>query len=246
MADVRGRVAVVTGAASGMGRATAEALAADGAKVALLGRKLDGLKKVADSIIATGGQALALAADVAELDTLHDAASQIHEAFGRVDLLVNAAGTLQAGPFATQNVDEWRTMIDTNYIGVLQATHVFLPTILDGGGDIVVISSDAGRKVLENYAVYSSTKWAVIGWAEALRFELANSDVRVALVEPGLTNSGQFDGLKNKEVQVDLRHQVETLSPLQPRDVAEAIVFAVSRPRYVSINEIWMTATKGK
>jgi len=237
---------VVTGAASGMGRATAEALAAGGAKVALLGRNLDGLQKVVDGMTAAGGYARAAVADVADLDALREAASQIHEAFGRVDLLVNAAGTLQAGPFATQDVDEWRTMIDTNYIGVLQTTHVFLPTILKGGGDIVVVSSDAGRKVLENYAVYSSTKWAVIGWAEALRFELADSDVRVAIVEPGLTDSGQFDGLKNKEVQADLRRQVQTLSPLQPRDVAEAIVFAVSRPRYVSINEIWMKATKEK
>jgi NADP-dependent 3-hydroxy acid dehydrogenase YdfG len=231
-----GRVCVVTGASSGIGEATARAFAAGGAQVALLARRQERVQALAQEL---GDAGLPLEADVRDLDALRAAAEQIGERFGRVDCLVNNAGVMMNSPFRAGLVDEWRTMVETNLLGMLYATHVFVDALCDGGGDIVNISSVAGRKARAPSGVYAATKHGVAGWSDGLRQELLELDVRVICVEPGAAATELTDHITHEETRratAELyRGGIEILSP---EDVASLIAYAVTAPERVSINEV--------
>jgi NADP-dependent 3-hydroxy acid dehydrogenase YdfG len=182
-----GRVAVVTGASSGIGAATARALAAGGAKVALLARRRDRLDALADEL---GSHALALTADVETTDGLADAADAVAARLGRADLLVANAGIMQPVAFERLTEGDWRRELDVNVSGVLATIHAFLPALLaaakDGTADVVTTSSIAARVRFPGYAVYGATKAAVTALAEGLRVDLSPRGVRVTNIEPGL------------------------------------------------------------
>jgi len=234
--DLKGRVCVVTGASSGIGEATARAFAARGAGVALLARRTDRVQEIADEL---GDSALPLQADVRDLDALREAATQIRERFGRVDCLVNNAGVMLNSPFRAGLVDEWRTMVETNLLGVLYATHAFVDDLCDGGGDVVNISSVAGRKARPASNVYASTKHAVTGWSDALRQELLEFDVRVICVEPGAAATELTDHISHEQTREETAAlYTGGLEILTPEDVASLIAYAVSAPQRVSINEV--------
>jgi NADP-dependent 3-hydroxy acid dehydrogenase YdfG len=177
----QGRVAVITGASSGIGAATARALAADGYRVALLARRVDRITAFADEL---GNGAIAIEADVTDRDALLAAADRVQQEFGGADVLVNNAGVMLLGPFSSDQREDYRRMIEVNLLGAITTTEVFLDQLKSGGGDLVNISSVAGRTARSGNGVYAATKWGLNGWSESLRQELL-PDVRVTVIEPG-------------------------------------------------------------
>lgn len=228
-----GRVAVITGASSGIGAATARALHAGGYRVALLARRTERIGELAAEL---GGRAMAIPADVTDRDSLLMAAAQVQDRWGGADVLVNNAGVMLLGPFSSAQREDYRKMIEVNLLGAITATEVFLPQLTDGPGDIVNISSVAGRTARPTNGVYAATKWAINGWSESLRQELLPT-VRVTLIEPGVVAT---------ELPTHITHQdtKETVGRLydqatvSPQDVAEIIAFVLARPRHLAINEI--------
>ena len=239
--NLDGRVAVITGASSGIGEATARALAQAGAAVALLARREDRVQALADEL--GEGRALAVRADVTDEASLRAAAERVAE-LGRVDILVNNAGQMLLSEFAAGKVDEWRAMIDINLTGALVTTHVFLDQLRDGGGDSVNISSVAGRKSRPTGAVYSATKWGIGGWSEGLRQEVQDDGVRVIVVEPGAVRTELADHISDPDINEATRGMWDTVEAMVPEDIAEVIAFAVTRPPHVALNEILIRPTR--
>jgi len=244
VAGLAGRVAVVTGASSGIGAATARALAAEGAAVALLARRADRVAGLAEDIGTAGGRALALSGDVTDEPGLTAAAERVAGELGRVDCVVANAGLMLLSPFAAGRIDEWRRMVDTNLLGVLLTAHAFLPALREGGGDVVAVSSVAGRKARPTSSVYSATKWALGGWAEALRQELLDDGVRVTLVEPGAVRTELTDHISDPAIREASAARYEAVDALHADDVARAVVYAVSQPPRVSVNELLVRPTR--
>jgi NADP-dependent 3-hydroxy acid dehydrogenase YdfG len=237
--DTTGRVAVITGASSGIGEATARALAAGGYRVALLARRLDRIETLADEL---GDGAVAIKADVTDRDSILAAAERVKAELGRVDVLVNNAGVMLLGPFSAELSGDYRRMIETNLLGAITTTEVFLEQLVsDGGGDLINLSSVAGRTARPGNAVYAATKWGVNGWSESLRQQL-QPDVRVIVIEPGAVATELTDHITDPETKAAAELMYEQTS-IAPQDIAEIIAFAVSRPRGVSLNEILVRPT---
>jgi NADP-dependent 3-hydroxy acid dehydrogenase YdfG len=228
------KVAVVTGASSGIGAATARALAADGYRAALLGRRLDRITTLADEL---GHGSIAIGADVTDRASIVAAADRVRQELGTAGVLVNNAGVMLLGPFGSAQRADYRQMIEVNLLGAITATEVFLDQLKDGGGgDIINISSVAGRTARSGNGVYAATKWGINGWSESLRQELLPG-IRVTLIEPGVVATE----LPNHITHADTRHGVQQLydkAEVTAEDVAEIIAFILSRPRRLSINEI--------
>ncbi len=233
-----GPVAVVTGASSGIGAASAHALAAHGYRLALLARRVDRLEALAADL---GAGAVAIAADVTDRDAMVAAAEQIATDFGRAEVLINNAGVMLLGPFGTEQRVEARRMVEVNLLGAMTATEVFLPQLRDGGGDLVNISSVAGRTARAGNAAYAATKWGMNGWSEALRQEL-QPDIRVTVIEPGAVATELTDHITDPAVKDTTEQFYEQLA-IQPSDVADVIAFAVTRPRRMTLNEILLRPT---
>lgn len=229
----RGRIAVVTGASSGIGAATARALAADGHRVALLARRADRIAALAKEL---DNGSIAIEADVTDRAALVAAAERVQQELGGADVLVNNAGVMLLGPFGPEQRDDYRQMIEVNLLGAITATEVFLDQLKNGGGDIVNISSVAGRTARPGNGVYAATKWGINGWSESLRRELL-PEVRVTLIEPGAVATE----LPNHITHADTKQGVEALYSqieVTAEDIAEVIAFAVGRPRRMAIHEI--------
>jgi NADP-dependent 3-hydroxy acid dehydrogenase YdfG len=228
------RVAVITGASSGIGAATARALAADGYRVALLARRVDRIQALAGEI---GGGAVAIPADVTDRDALVAAAQRVRDELGAADVLVNNAGVMLLAPFGPDQREDYRRMIEVNLLGAITATEVFLDQLkLGGAGDIVNISSVAGRTARPTNGVYAATKFGLNGWSDSLRQELL-PDIRVTVVEPGAVTTELVEHLTHEETKRGVE-QLYATSAITADDIAEIIAFAVSRPRRVALNEI--------
>lgn len=243
--------AVVTGASSGIGEATARALAARGAKVAVVARRADRLADLAGKISASGGTALPLAADITDPGQASDAISTAASAFGhdRIDILVNNAGVMLLGPAAIATMADWQRMVDLNLTALLTCTHAALPYLLRAAesgprrvADLVNISSVAGRTVRPASNVYAATKHAVGAFSESLRQEFTRRHLRVSLVEPGAVDTELRDHLR-PEVRAAQEKRFEGLERLVAGDIADAITFIVTRPRHVAVNEILVRPT---
>lgn len=231
-------VAVITGASSGIGEATARALSAQGYRIALLARRADRLDALAAEL---SNGSIAVTADVTDEDSLRRAARRVRDELWRLDLLVNNAGLMLLGPFAPDRVGEVRRMVEVNLLGAMNTTAAFLEQLRDGGGDLVNISSVAGRTARAGNAGYAATKWGMNGWSEALRQEL-QPDVRVIVIEPGAVATELTDHITDptaKHVSEQFYDQVA----IRAQDIADIIAFAVSRPRTVSLNEILVRPT---
>jgi NADP-dependent 3-hydroxy acid dehydrogenase YdfG len=237
--NTNGRVAVITGASSGIGEATARALAVDGHRVALLARRVDRIETLADEL---GEGAIAIEADVTDRGSILAAAERVQAELGRVDVLVNNAGVMLLGPFSAELSGDYRRMIETNLLGAITTTEVFLERLIaDGGGDLVNLSSVAGRTARPGNAVYAATKWGLGGWSESLRQQL-QPDVRVIVIEPGAVATELTDHITHRETKA-AAEQMYAQRSIAPQDIAEIIAFAVSRPRGVSLNEILVRPT---
>ena len=247
---LEGTVALVTGASSGIGRASAQALAAEGARVAVVARRKDRLEELVAGIEAAGGEALAIEADLGVEQDAVGAVARTVEHFGRLDTVLNNAGLMLLGPTATASTADWRRMVDVNVMGLLYCAHAALPHLLaaaeDGPrrvADLVNVSSIGGRTTRPGSQVYNATKWGVVGLSESMRQELAGRHVRVSVVEPGPVRTELADA-NRPEIRAQILGRQEGVEVLDPQDVAEAIVFLVTRPRHVNINEIMVRPTE--
>ena len=242
--DTNGRVAVITGASSGIGEATARALSADGLRLALLARRAEKIESLAQELSASGPEAIAIEADVTDRESLERAAQRVKEELGGADVLVNNAGQMLLAPFSSDQAEETRRMIETNLIGAMAATDLFLDQLRDGGaGDLVNISSVAGRTARAGASVYNATKWGLNGWSEALRQELL-PDVRVIVIEPGAVATELTDHITHAGSKQAAERMYNDVEAISAEDVAEVIAFAVSRPRRVALNEILIRPSK--
>lgn len=239
MNRLNGKVAVVTGASSGIGEATAEALAAEGATVVVAARREDRLDHLVEMINGNGGEALAVACDVTDEEEAHGLIRRAKEEFGRVDILVNNAGVMQLSEIEKGLSDEWRTMFDVNVMGLLYVTEAAIQVMKEqASGHLVNISSLASRGTRPALGVYSGTKTAVNAISEALRQELLEDNIRVTMVEPGAVETELPEHITDEEAREGISNLLSGLDPLQPEDIASAIIYCVSQPQRVSINEI--------
>ncbi|MFE4627414.1 SDR family NAD(P)-dependent oxidoreductase [Streptomyces mirabilis] len=245
-----GTVALVTGASSGIGAATARRLAEDGASVALVARRKGRLDGVAAEIEKAGGTPLVVEADITDRTQAEAAVQQAVELFGRLDTLVNNAGLMLLGPVVGADVDEWERMLAVNVQGLLHTTHAALPHLLKAAeagprkvADIVNISSIAGRVAWNGYGVYKLTKFGVNGFTESLRQEVTQRHVRVGVLEPGGVDT-ELGSHNNPEIQgAMIAPFYETTEVLTPDDIADGVAYMVTRPRHASIGELWIMPT---
>jgi NADP-dependent 3-hydroxy acid dehydrogenase YdfG len=231
------RVAVITGASSGIGEATARALAASGFRLALLARRADRLQALAEEL---GNGAIAIQADVTDRGSLVAAADRVEAELGGADVLVNNAGLMLLAPFTADGHTDHRRMVEANLLGAMTVTEVFLDQLRDGG-DLVNLSSVAGRTARPGNAVYAATKWGVNGWSESLRQEL-QPDIRVMVIEPGAVATELTDHITHPGAKQAAEQMYEQLA-ITADDIAEVIAFAITRPRRMTLNEILVRPT---
>jgi NADP-dependent 3-hydroxy acid dehydrogenase YdfG len=244
MAPLEGKVAAITGASSGIGEATAVALAQAGARVSLAARRADRLEALVEQI--GSDRALAIETDVADEEQARRFIQRTKEELGSVDVLVNNAGVMLLGLLLMQESSDWRRMVEVNQLGLLYCSHEALKVMSEqGGGHIINVSSVAGRIAALGSAVYNMTKWGVTGFSEALRQEGVHVNVRVTCVEPGFVDT-ELQGHNTNPMVVDatekMREEIGTV--LEARDIAQAILYAVSQPEHVNVNEVLVRPTR--
>ena len=232
------RLAVITGASSGIGAATARTLHRSGYQVALLARRADRITQLAQEL---GEGAIAIRADVTNRESLVAAADLVKTKSGGVNVLVNNAGVMLLGPFSPRQREDYRRMIEVNLLGAITTTEVFLPQLTEGPGDIINISSVAGRTARSGNGVYAATKWGMNGWSESLRQELLPT-VRVTLIEPGVVDTELPTHITHSETK-EVVQSLYGKATVTPEDVAEVIVFVLTRPRHLAINEVLLRPT---
>ncbi len=238
------RVALVTGASSGIGEATALSLAAEGAKVVASARRKDRLDELVAKIRAAGGEARALVADFGDENDAARAVRETEAAYGRLDILINNAGVMYLEPVIDADLGRWRRMLELNVLGLIATSQAALPGMRQRrDGHIVNVSSTAGRVANPNSAGYSATKFGVVGFSEALRREVYKDNIRVTVVEPGAVATELRDHVGHAETKQAINSWAEAMRQLQSDDIAEIILFAVSRPAHVNINEILVRPT---
>jgi NADP-dependent 3-hydroxy acid dehydrogenase YdfG len=244
---LNGTVALVTGASSGIGEATAEALARLGARLALVARRGDRLAALRERI---GNGALVIEADVSEQEAAANAVERTVAELGRLDTLINNAGVMLLGPIEDAPLQEWETMVSVNVRGLLYCAHAALPHLLRaadtsprGVADLVNISSVAGRVARSGSGVYNLTKHGVGAFSEALRQEVTQRHVRVSLVEPGAVDT-ELASHNRPEIQQVMAKRFGDIERLHADDIADAISYIVTRPRHVAINELLVRPTE--
>jgi len=242
-----GTTALVTGASSGIGEATALALAEQGATVAVVARRRDRLEALAERI---GGRTVVVEADVSDPEQAERAVTEAVAQLGRLDTLVNNAGVMLLGPVEGAPLEEWQRMVEVNVMGLLYCTHAALPHLLQAAqegprqvADVVNVSSVAGRHAREGSGVYNATKFGVGAFSESLRQEVTRRHVRVSLVEPGAVST-ELAGHNRPEVLEGLKKRFAGMERLQSEDIADAIAYVVTRPRHVAINELLVRPTE--
>ena len=245
-----GTVALITGASSGIGEATARALAAQGAKVAVAARRLERLERLASEIGGDGHTALAIQSDITDQEQAIAAVDRTVDELGRLDIVVNNAGQMLLGPIEEAPTEEWDRMIDLNLKGLINTTHAALPHLLAaaeeserGCADLVNISSVAGRVARSGSGVYNLTKHGVGAFSESFRQEFASRKVRSTIIEPGAVDTELTDHLRDG-VREKVRERFVDMKTLEAVDIADAIAYAVTRPWHVCVNEMLIRPTE--
>ncbi|MFD4227819.1 SDR family oxidoreductase [Streptomyces sp. NPDC058545] len=243
-----GRVAVVSGASSGMGAATAERLAELGATVVVLARRKDKLDDVVRNIESSGGTALALAVDVTDRAAVRTAADQVADRFGEADLVFNNAGVQLISGIEELKVDDWQRQIDLNITGLMNVIAAFLPHLTTSAeqgkpADLINTSSIAATRILEKFSVYSGTKAYISHFTRLLRVELGPKMVRVATIEPGMVDTELPDHVTDPDASRLMADLIRDIDCLQSADVAETVAFMAAVPRHVNLTEITIMPT---
>ena len=248
--ELEGSVALVTGASSGIGAATARSLAQAGAAVVLAARRADRLAELANEITTAGGKALVHETDVTDRGQATNAVEATVRNFGRLDILINNAGVMLLGPIEDAPLEEWERMVHLNVLGLMYTAHAALPHLIqaaDSGvrrvADMINISSVAGRVARSGAGVYNLTKFGVGAFSESLRQEVTRRHVRVALVEPGAVDTELTTHLR-PEIREQSKKRFENMEVLQANDIAEAITYIVTRPRHMAVNEMLIRPTE--
>ena len=238
MEDLTGRTAVITGASSGIGEAAARLLVEEGVRVVLAARRKDRIDTLAEEL---GEAALAVAADVGDAGQVARLFDTVRERFGGLDLLFNNAGMGINGPFAETRPDDWRTQIDANLYGVLNCTHAALPLMKGRTGAMVpTVSSVGGRHGIAGWSIYNATKFAVVGFHDALRKELGPEGIRVSVIEPGAVWTEWGHNVPEEQ----MRERRESVDALHAVDIAQALVYAFAQPPRVLVEEILVRPVK--
>jgi NADP-dependent 3-hydroxy acid dehydrogenase YdfG len=246
---LEGVVALVTGASSGIGEATARMLAHRGATVALVARRAERIERLGGEIADRGGTALPIEADVAERERAEAAVEHTVAELGRLDVVVNNAGVMLLGPMLEAPVEEWERMIEVNLLGLMYVAKAAIPHLLEaaegerGVADMVNISSVAGRMVRLGSGVYNATKHGVGAFSESLRQEVTKRHLRVSLIEPGAVDT-ELPDHNRPEVREQLQRRFADMERLQAEDIADAISYVITRPRHVAINEVLIRPTE--
>ncbi len=245
-----GTVALITGASSGIGAATARALVAQGAAVALAARRKERLEQLAADITGNGGHALVIETDVTDKTQARSAVERTVAELGRLDILVNNAGVMLLGPIENAPLEEWDQMVRLNVLGLLYTTHAALPHLLKAAADaprqvadLVNVSSVAGRVARAGVGVYDATKFGVVAFSESLRQEITRRHVRVSVIEPGFVAT-ELQSHVRAEVREQSLQRFADIEPLAAEDIADAIQYIVTRPRRISINEVLIRPTE--
>ena len=241
---LEGKVALVTGASSGIGEATAIAFAEAGAAVAIGARRRDRLDALTAKLRDGGTRVLTLDLDVTSEQACRDAVARTRDELGGLDVLVNNAGVMLLGTIVGADTEDWRRMINTNVLGLMYMTHAAIDGMLEqGSGDIVNISSVAGRTARKGAGVYNASKWAVNAFSESLRQEVTGRGVRVSLVEPGAVATELSSHITQDAAREESMRNAASMRTLQSEDIARAILYVVSQPPHVAINEVLVRPT---
>lgn len=242
MSNLAGHVAIVTGASSGIGEATAEALADEGASVVLAARRAGELETLAERIESDGGDALVVPTDVTDEDDIDSLVGKVTDEYGRLDILVNNAGVMLVEPLERASRENLRQMVEVNLLGLMNLTHAVLPVMQDqDGGHIVNVSSVAGRRASANVSGYNATKFGVNAFTEAVRQEVTTQNIRTTVIEPGAVDTELPTHITDEQV---LERLAELDMPmLAPEDIARAIVYATLQPEHVNVTELMIVPT---
>lgn len=248
MNQLNNRIAVVTGASSGIGRATAKLLAERGAKVAVLARRADLLEQLVAEIRAAGGTALALPVDVTDQASIDAAAAAVEQTWGPAELVFNNAGVMLPGAIEERDVEQWRHQIDLNITGAMRVISAFVPQLTKAAAagatvDLINTSSIAAQNMYPYFAVYSASKAYVSHLSRHLRAELGPKNVRVSVIEPGCTST-ELQGHFTFPGAIDwLAGAKETITFLEPEDVAEVVCFLAAQPKHVNLQQVVVMPT---
>src|SRR5215204_3845332 len=239
-----GKVALVTGASSGIGEATAVALAEAGAAVAIGARRKDRLDTLAGRLRDGGTDVLPLDLDVTDEQACSDAVGRAREELGGLDVLVNNAGVMLLGSIVGADTEDWRRMLHTNVLGLMYMTHAVIEgMVAQGSGDIVNVSSVAGRVARKGSGVYNASKWAVNAFSESLRQEVTGRGVRIGLVEPGAVTTELTDHITQPSAKAAAEQMHTSMRTLHADDIARAVLFLVTQPPHVAVNEVLVRPT---
>jgi len=241
---LEGRVALVTGASSGIGDATARALASAGADVAIAARRHDRLDVLARELEKTGTKVLVLAADLLVEEENRRVVAETEAHFGRLDILVNNAGVMLLSPVDDSNPADWRRMFELNMLAPMVSSQAALDGMrARGGGHIVSIASTAGRVANPNASGYAASKFGIVAFSESLRREVYKDNIRVTVIEPGVVATELRDHIPHADTKQALDNWAASMRQLQPEDVANAVLYCVTQPAHVNVNEILMRPT---
>ncbi|YCI06852.1 SDR family oxidoreductase (plasmid) [Ensifer sp. D2-11] len=242
MTSITGKIALVTGASSGIGAATALKLAAAGAKVGIAARRADKLQELKEEIEAKGGEAIVLEMDVVEPASIEAGVKKLVDAYGSIDILVNNAGLMPLSDIDQFKVDEWHRMVDVNVKGLLNTTAAVLPQMIkQRSGHIFNMSSIAGRKVFKGLSVYCATKHAVTAFSDGLRMEVGQKhNIRVTCVQPGAVATELYDHITDPDYRQQMDDLAKQMTFLQGGDIGDTIVFAAQAPSHVNVAELFL------
>lgn len=243
--ELNGKVALVTGASSGIGAATAAKLAAAGVKVGLAARRIDRLNRLVDQIKTAGGEAIAIPMDVVDSASVDASVEKLVQQYGGLDIVFNNAGLMPISEVETLKVDEWHRMVDVNVKGLMNSTAATLPHLIRrGSGHFVNTSSIAGRKVFPGLAAYCATKHAVSAFTEALRLEVGKKhNIRVTSIQPGAVDTELFKHISDNGYREQMESLRDQMSFLSGEDIADTVLFALQAPAHVNLAELFVLPT---
>jgi NADP-dependent 3-hydroxy acid dehydrogenase YdfG len=241
---VAGRVALVTGASSGIGKSTALALAAAGAVIAVSARRADRLQALVERIEAVGGKAIALPGDLTDEAVARGVVAETVRHLGRLDILVNSAGIIQPGRIENADAAQWRRALEINLLATLHTCGAAVgPMRAQGGGDIINISATAGRRAVNPYGPHAASKFGLAALTETLRQEVGAQGIRVSVLEPGATTTEASEGTTNLSDRQFVHEHVHKVGAMQPEDVAAAVVFILSLPARANVSGMLIRPT---